>query len=373
MSTLAVTTSADLFEMPRSATPASRRAERDAAARGHRASASSSPTTWSASRSPTEQRLARPARRAVRPAAAVPADRRPALRPGDLRGAQGVPARRRLRVDVPAAGQRRAVRAVRPAAGAARAARGGLPRLDRGARAHRRRVGARARRRACTCGRSCTPRSRSSACAPRSRSSTSSSPRRSARTSRAASSPSPIWVDQEFHRVGAGRHGRGQVRRQLRRRACCRSRTRYDKGFEQVCFLDAVDQHPPRGARRHERLRRERRRLGRDAAGVRLDPRGRARARRSSSCWATRATRSPSVRSRSRRCGPGSRTARSPRCSRAARLRSSPRSVGSRATTSTSLVGDGAAGAVTTRVRAELTDIQYGRATDRHSWLHRLA
>jgi branched-chain amino acid aminotransferase len=35
-------------------------------------------------------------------------------------------------------------------------------------------------------------------------------------------------------------------------------------------------------------------------------------------------------------------------------------------------VGDGAAGAVTTRVRAELTDIQYGRATDRHNWLHRL-
>lgn len=36
------------------------------------------------------------------------------------------------------------------------------------------------------------------------------------------------------------------------------------------------------------------------------------------------------------------------------------------------VVGDGEAGAVTTRVRAELTDIQYGRSTDRHSWLHRL-
>ena len=35
-------------------------------------------------------------------------------------------------------------------------------------------------------------------------------------------------------------------------------------------------------------------------------------------------------------------------------------------------VGDGEAGAVTTRTRAELTDIQYGRATDRHGWLHRL-
>ncbi len=35
-------------------------------------------------------------------------------------------------------------------------------------------------------------------------------------------------------------------------------------------------------------------------------------------------------------------------------------------------VGDGAAGPITTRIRAELTDIQYGRAADRHGWLHRL-
>ncbi len=35
-------------------------------------------------------------------------------------------------------------------------------------------------------------------------------------------------------------------------------------------------------------------------------------------------------------------------------------------------VGDGQAGAVTTAIRAELTDIQYGRATDRHGWMHRV-
>ena len=35
-------------------------------------------------------------------------------------------------------------------------------------------------------------------------------------------------------------------------------------------------------------------------------------------------------------------------------------------------VADGVAGAVTTSVRAELTDIQYGRAADRHGWLRRL-
>jgi branched-chain amino acid aminotransferase len=36
-------------------------------------------------------------------------------------------------------------------------------------------------------------------------------------------------------------------------------------------------------------------------------------------------------------------------------------------------VGDGQAGPVTTAIRAELTDIQYGRAADRHGWLYRLA
>ncbi len=36
------------------------------------------------------------------------------------------------------------------------------------------------------------------------------------------------------------------------------------------------------------------------------------------------------------------------------------------------VVGDGSTGPVTARVRAELTDIQYGRAEDRYGWLHRL-
>ncbi|WP_136520680.1 branched-chain amino acid aminotransferase [Cellulomonas telluris] len=36
------------------------------------------------------------------------------------------------------------------------------------------------------------------------------------------------------------------------------------------------------------------------------------------------------------------------------------------------VVGDGTAGPVTTRIRAELTDIQYGRAADRHGWMTRL-
>jgi branched-chain amino acid aminotransferase len=36
-------------------------------------------------------------------------------------------------------------------------------------------------------------------------------------------------------------------------------------------------------------------------------------------------------------------------------------------------VGDGSAGPVTLAIREQLTDIQYGRAADRHGWLYRLA
>jgi branched-chain amino acid aminotransferase len=35
-------------------------------------------------------------------------------------------------------------------------------------------------------------------------------------------------------------------------------------------------------------------------------------------------------------------------------------------------VGDGSAGAVTSRLRAQLTDIQYGRTADTYGWMHRL-
>lgn len=35
-------------------------------------------------------------------------------------------------------------------------------------------------------------------------------------------------------------------------------------------------------------------------------------------------------------------------------------------------VGDGSAGAVTIALRTQLTDIQYGRAADRHGWMRRL-
>ena len=60
--------------------------------------------------------LARRPGHALRPAQPRPGDRRPALRPGDLRGHEGLPSRRRLDLDVPPRGQRRADGALEPAA-----------------------------------------------------------------------------------------------------------------------------------------------------------------------------------------------------------------------------------------------------------------
>ena len=93
-----------------------------------RGSARSSPTTWPAS-GRRGRRLARRRVENVRPAADGPGHRRPALRAGDLRGHEGLPARRRLGLDVPPARPTPpGSRARAQPAGPAGAVRGGLPR-----------------------------------------------------------------------------------------------------------------------------------------------------------------------------------------------------------------------------------------------------
>ena len=121
-----------------------------------------------------EGRLAPPARAAVRPDLARPGRRGAALRAGDLRGAQGLPPRRRLDLDLPPRRRTRRACSARP-----RASRCPSCRREyfieslRAAHRRRRRLGADRRRdRACTCARSCSRRRRSSACAPRRRSTT---------------------------------------------------------------------------------------------------------------------------------------------------------------------------------------------------------
>ena len=84
-----------------------------------RASAPTSPTTWSPSSGHPTQGWHDARVDAVRPAHPRPRDRRPALRAGDLRGDEGLPARRRLDLDVPPRGERRADGALQPPARAA--------------------------------------------------------------------------------------------------------------------------------------------------------------------------------------------------------------------------------------------------------------
>ena len=78
-------------------------------------------------------------------ALARPRDRRPALRAGDLRGAQGLPPRRRVDLDLPSRGQRRADDALLAAARAAGARGRRLPPGRRRAGQGRPAVGARQR------------------------------------------------------------------------------------------------------------------------------------------------------------------------------------------------------------------------------------
>ena len=89
------------------------------------------------------RRLARLGDRPVRTVRARPGDRGAALRAGDLRGAEGLPARRRQRLAVPAGPERGPVRPVGAPAGAAGAGAGRLPRQHRGADRRRRQPGSR--------------------------------------------------------------------------------------------------------------------------------------------------------------------------------------------------------------------------------------
>ena len=93
-----------------------------------RGSGSRSPTTWWLRRGPADRGWHRPEGDGVCAAQGESGRRSTALRAGDLRRAQGVPARGRLGLGVPAGGQRCPVHPERPATCAARGAAGGLHR-----------------------------------------------------------------------------------------------------------------------------------------------------------------------------------------------------------------------------------------------------
>ena len=200
-------------------------------------------------------RLAPSPRAAVRPHNPRTGRRRPALRAGGLRGAQGLPPRRRLDLDLPARGQRRAHAALGRAARPARAAHRLLHRVAQAAHRARRPVGA------------IGPRDEPVPAALHVRQG--GVPRGAAREEgrlHAHRQPGrrvlPRWrragLDLGFHDLRAGRsrrHGRREDRRQLRlvaRRAAGGVRPRLRTG----AVPRRRDEHGPRGARRHERRAR---------------------------------------------------------------------------------------------------------------------
>ena len=162
---------------------------------------------------------------AVRPADPRPGHRGPALRAGDLRGHEGLPARGRLDLGVPAGGERRADGALHPPAGAAAARRRRLRAGRRGAGHGRPALGAR-------------PGGREEPLRPAVHVRLRGVPRRPARPARDVHGdrqPGRLLL-QGRHQAGQPlavrglhprrprRHGRGQDRRQLRQLAARRSR-----------------------------------------------------------------------------------------------------------------------------------------------------
>lgn len=183
--------------------------------------------------------------------------------------------------------------------------------------------------------------------------------------------PVSIWVDQEYHRAGAGGTGAAKCGGNYAA-SLLPQQLAYAKGFEQVCFLDAstntqleelggmnvfvvhadgsVATPPVSGSILEGVTRSSILRLLTDA-GHEVSER-----------------QIPLTELREGLADGSVREVFA--CGTAAVM--TP--IGRLASDDFDLtVGDGEAGPVTTRIRAELTDIQYGRATDRHGWLHRLA
>ncbi|WP_029290117.1 branched-chain amino acid aminotransferase [Cellulomonas sp. HZM] len=182
--------------------------------------------------------------------------------------------------------------------------------------------------------------------------------------------PVSIWVDQEYHRAGAGGTGAAKCGGNYAA-SLLPQQAAYAKGFEQVCFLDASTNT------QLEELG------GMNVFVVYAD--GSAATPPVSGSILEGVTRSSIVQllvdaghEVSEKALPLDEVRRGLAdgsisevfaCGTAAVI--TP--IGRLASDDFDLaVADGDAGPVTSRIRSELTDIQYGRATDRHGWLHRL-
>ena len=225
-------------------------------------------------------------------------------------GHEGLPARRRLGLDLPPGGQRGAVRAQRAPAGAARAARGttSSSRSRRWSRPtstgcpSRRR-----RRRASTCGRSCSPPRSFLGVRPAAEVTYCVIASPAGAYFPGGVKPVSIWISTDYARAGAGGTGAAKCGGNY-----AASLAGADGGRRARLRPGRVPRrrraHVHRGARRDEPVLRHARRPDRHARADRLDPRGRHPRPRSSSWPRSSASsrRSAGSRSRSGRTGPTS-------------------------------------------------------------------
>ena len=246
-----------------------------------------------------------------------------------------------------------------------------VPRLDQGA--HRRRPGmgpARRARRASTSVRSCSRPSGSSACGPAHHVTYSRHrlagrrvlPRRRQAGRRSGCPPStPAPAPAARVRPSAAA---------TTRRACCPQQEAAEHGCAQVAFLDSAEHTLGRGAGRHEPLLRPVRRLDRHPVAVRLDPRRASPVTRSCTLAGDLGhevvERRVSIDEWRDGCADGTITEVFA-CGTAAVV--TP--VGAlKWDGGEAVAADGEAGKVTLEIRSALVDIQYGRAEDRHGWMH---
>lgn len=182
--------------------------------------------------------------------------------------------------------------------------------------------------------------------------------------------PVAIWVDQEFHRAGAGGTGAAKCGGNYAASLLPQQRA-YDKGFEQVCFLDASTNTylEELGGMNIFVVHADGSVVTPPVSGSILEGVTRSSILQLLTDAGHEVSQRPVTLAELRAGLADGSITEVFACGTAAVI--TP--IGRLASDDFDLtVADGAAGPVTTRTRAELTDIQYGRATDRHGWLHRL-
>lgn len=182
--------------------------------------------------------------------------------------------------------------------------------------------------------------------------------------------PVSIWVSQEYHRAGAGGTGAAKCGGNYAA-SLLPQQEAYDKGFEQVCFLDdrTNTQLEELGGMNVVVVRADGSVVTPAISGTILEGVTRSSVLTLLAEAGHEVAEEPVLLSDLRAGLADGSVTEVFACGTAAVM--TP--IGRLASDDFDLtVGDGTAGPVTTRIRAQLTDIQYGRAADPHGWMQRL-